>query len=182
MLKRSLALAVLATLATLVAAGNARADALSAPASEAVLAQGAIAWDVRADAAAGLPGALHIDAAALDAWLARRDLGALEAAVSRAGIDLSRDLVVYGEPGDARAQALVASLRNISRAQVHWLVGGAAEWAMSGRALAAAAPHAPVPQHLLAASQAPAPASRMAAATLRASVALDPPTAQLALR
>jgi len=181
MMKRHLALLTIA----LLASAGARADALSAAASATALAQGAMAWDVRADTAqgmVGLPGALHIDAAALDTWLAHRDLAALEAAVSQAGIDLSRDLVVYGEPGDVRAQALVASLRNISRAQVHWLVGGATEWAMSGRPLSPLVAHAPVPQHLLAASQQPAPSSHMAAASLRATAPLDTPIAQLALR
>jgi len=184
MMKRPLTLSALIA-AALFASAGARADALSAADSATALAQGAMAWDVRAtttQGTPGLPGALHIDAAALDAWLAHHDLGALEAAVSQAGIDLSRDLVVYGEPGDARAQALVASLRNISRAQVHWLVGGATEWAMSGHPLSPLTAHAPVPQHLLVASQQPAAASHMAAATLRATAPLDQAAAQLALR
>ncbi|MDN3922199.1 rhodanese-like domain-containing protein [Roseateles violae] len=141
----------IAALASLALLGSARADLLSAPAAEAALGDGALAWDLRAQAAAGLPGARRIEAAELERWLQRGDLAALEAAVSRAGLDLSRDIVIYGEPGDLRAQALLASLQPLARGRLHWLVGGASEWAMSGRALSTASGvRHPVPQRLVA--------------------------------
>lgn len=164
-----------AALAGLALAG-AHAEHLSAPAAEAALSAGALAWDVR-EAAAGLPGALRINATTLAAWLEHGDLTALQAAVSRAGLDLSRDIVVYGDAGDIRAQALVASLQGLSRGRVHWFVGGVAEWSMSGRPLqAAVAARLPVPQRLVADTAAGAPV--MAGAALRD----GPGTALFALR
>ena len=149
--KRTFLLPLLSLAGALFAAASVHAEDLSAAAAEAALAQGALAWDVRANASTGLPGALHVDAASLDAWLENHDLKALQSAVSVAGLDLSRDVVVYGNAGDARAQALVASLQGISAGRVHWLVGGATEWAMSGRALrASASGRLPVPQQLVA--------------------------------
>lgn len=142
---------ILAAGLSLIGAPAARADNLSAPAAASALAEGALAWDVRNAPTSALPGALRVDTAALDAWLQRRDLAALQAAVSKAGLDLSRDIVIYGEPGDTRAQALVESLQGLSPGRVHWLVGGATEWAMSGRELAAPAKQRlPVPQQLVA--------------------------------
>jgi len=156
---------LLATLGILVMAG-ARADNLSAQAAAAALSAGALAWDVRADVQDGLPGAQRVEPASLQAWLDNADLAALQAAVSRAGMDLSRDIVIYGEAGDPRAQALVASLQPLSRGRLHWLVGGAAEWAMSGRALRSTpAVRLPVPQHLVASQAAGVPT--MASAALR---------------
>ncbi|MDY0743042.1 hypothetical protein SNE35_00925 [Paucibacter sp. R3-3] len=165
-IKRTLPAAVLAALALLAAAGTARADNLAAPAAEAALAHGALAWDVREQPAAALPGALRIDPAALTAWLERHDLVALRGAVSAAGLDLSRDIVVYGDAGDPRAQALVESLQALSPGQVHWFVGGAAEWAMSGRELrATTGSRLPVPQWLV--SPVAEGPKTMAAAALR---------------
>ena len=159
------ALASALTFALLALSGTARAENLSAPAADEALQQGAMAWDVRSAAsAAGLPGALQVEPALLDAWLDHHDLAALQDAVSRAGLDLSRDVVVYGEPGDARAQALVVSLQALSPGRVHWLVGGATEWAMTGRALAPVGSHLPVPQRLVALTQT---GGRMASASLR---------------
>jgi 3-mercaptopyruvate sulfurtransferase SseA len=157
----------LALLAAMGLGTAARADDLSAAAADAALSGGAPARDVRGSADAGaLPGARRIDAQALQAWLQQRDLAVLQDAVSRAGLDLSRDLVVYGEAGDPVAQALVDSLQGLSRARVHWLVGGAREWTMTGRALRPlAVGHAPVPQHLV--LQAREGSGRMAAAALR---------------
>ncbi len=146
----------------------ARADDLSAAAAADALAGGALAWDLRAHAESGLPDARQTEQGLVDAWLSRRDLAALQAAVSRAGLDLSRDVVVYGEPGDARAQALVASLRTVSPGRVHWLVGGAVEWQASGRALASLGSHLPVPQHLVNFDAQAGHARQMAAASLRA--------------
>ncbi|HEY4082951.1 MAG TPA: rhodanese-like domain-containing protein [Burkholderiaceae bacterium] len=142
----------------------AHADSLSAGATDEALHQGALAWDVRNTPSVGLPGALRVEPALLDAWLSHHDLSALQTAVSRAGIDLSRDVVIYGEAGDARAQALVASLQTLSPGRVHWLVGGATEWAMTGRGLAPFSAHLPVPQQLVLAS---AGNGHMASASLR---------------
>jgi thiosulfate/3-mercaptopyruvate sulfurtransferase len=149
MIKRTL-LSVLLGLGFLTAT-TVRAEILSAPAAEAAMAEGALVWDVRAQASTGLPGALRIDAASLDAWLEGHDLVALRQAVSRAGLDLSRDIVVYGGAGDARAQALVESLQGLSPGRVHWFVGGVSEWTMSGRSLLArSGSRLPVPQWLVA--------------------------------
>ena len=156
--------AVTAVLLALGVASAAHADNLSAAAAESALAQGALAWDVRASTDAGLPGARRADAAQVDAWLSRGDLASLQKAVSQAGLDLSRDVVVYGEPGDERAAALVASLQAVSPGRVHWLVGGAAEWSQSGRSLSSLSVHAPVPQHLVAFG---GEAGRMASNSLR---------------
>lgn len=140
---------------------------LSAPAAEEALSHGALAWDVRSAGQAGLPGAVRVDAAQLSAWLQQRDLPALEAALSAAGLDLSREVIIYGDAGDARAAALAGSLQRLSPGRVRWLVGGAQEWAMTGRALHAAAAgplRHPVPQRLVDSSAA---AARMAGAALR---------------
>ncbi|HEY1093042.1 MAG TPA: rhodanese-like domain-containing protein, partial [Burkholderiaceae bacterium] len=108
---------------------------------------------------------LRADPVLLDAWLARGDQAALEAAITRAGIDLSRQVIVYGDAGDARAQALVKSLASLTRGRVDWFVGGEAEWWQSGRPVqASGAQRHPVPQVLLASSKA---AGRMAGASLR---------------
>lgn len=167
---RPLLLAIAAAIATFGAghaAQAAEAPVLSAAAADAALGRGALAWDLRATAVDGLPGALRADGAGIRAWLERGDLAALETALSTAGLDLSRDVVVYGEPGDARAQALVESLQPYARGRVLWLVGGAAEWAMTDRPLRPlTARHAPVPQKLVAAE--PLTGGAMAAAGLRA--------------
>lgn len=161
-------------------AGAVQAQPLSAAGADAALAGGALAWDLRATATEGLPGALRADPAGLRAWLEQGDLAALEAALSAAGLDLSRDLVVYGEPGDAHAQALVDSLRPLARGRVQWLVGGAAEWAMSARPLhPLTARRAPVPQKLVVAE--PPAGGAMAAAGLRSARADASPAAGAAL-
>lgn len=145
-----------------LAGAPARAEApqpVAAHEAAAALQRGALAWDVRTAAAPGaaLPGALRVDAAALDRWLADGDVAALARAVSAAGLDLSRDVVIYGEPGDARAQALAASLERVAGVRVLWLVGGAAEWQALGLPLAAAAStRLPVPQVLVLRDDAPA--------------------------
>lgn len=177
-LTRSLSRSSIAALLLGMGLGAAQADNLSAPAAEEALAGGALAWDVRSGGEVlGLPGALRVDAAALRAWLQAGDLAALQAAVSQAGIDLSRDTVVYGEAGDVRAQALVESLQALSRGRVHWLVGGAPEWAMSGRSLQALQRvRPPVPQYLVAHTD--GGTGQMASAALRG----DALQARLALR
>jgi 3-mercaptopyruvate sulfurtransferase SseA len=166
-LPRLLAIAV-----STLALNAAQADDLSAAAAEAALADGALAWDVRVQPAeTTLPNALRIDAASLDAWLRRGELAPLQAAVSAAGLDLSRDIVVYAEAGDLRARALVQSLQALARGRLHWLVGGIDEWQMSGRPLQhsglGGSSRLPVPQQLLV-PDAPAVLT-MAGASLRAS-------------
>lgn len=156
----------LAVAATFVFAGGvARADAarpVSAHDAAAALQRGALAWDVRTGASTAtpggvLPGTVRVDPAALDRWLADGDVGALARAVSAAGLDLSRDVVIYGEPGDPRAQALAASLERVAGVRVLWLVGGTAEWQAHGLPLdAAASARLPVPQWLVLRDDAPA--------------------------
>jgi 3-mercaptopyruvate sulfurtransferase SseA len=129
------------------------------------LAQGATVVDVRSavDYGAGhMPGAARLprDAASLP-------LAQLERLVSDAGIDLSRTVLVVGEPGDTQAQALWQTLGRYATGRVLWLVGGMLEWQMRGYALATHSAVLPaVPQHLVALKAEPAQA-RMAGAALR---------------
>lgn len=147
--------------------GLAQAEVVSAAAAEQRLQDGAQAWDVReASATPLLPGAVRLDAQTCLDWLAAGDVQALSAAVSAAGIDLSRDVLIYGEAGDGRAQALYQALQQLATGRVLWLVGGVAEWQMSGRRTAAVAgSRLPVPQRLV--SLAGTASARMAAASLR---------------
>jgi 3-mercaptopyruvate sulfurtransferase SseA len=147
-------------------AGQARAEVVSAEAAEQQLQIGAQAWDLRGGTGPVLPGAAAIDARALLQLLQEGDVPALSRAVSAAGLDLSRDVLIYGETGDARAQALHEALGQLATGRVFWLVGGLAEWQLSGRATAGAAvTRLPVPQRLVARDG--AAVSRMAAASLR---------------
>ena len=136
----------------LLAAIGTRAEPLSAPAAAAALQRGVTAWDLRPASAGplGLPGAVRDDAPNLDRWLLTRDVTTLSAAVTNAGIDLSRGVVIYGEAGDARVQAIVESLQGVATGGVYWLVGGTVEWQLAGLALAPAtfARRLPVPQRL----------------------------------
>jgi 3-mercaptopyruvate sulfurtransferase SseA len=121
--------------------------------------------DVRspsAYAAGHLPGAARLPRDA-----ASQPLAQLERLVSEAGIDLSRTVLVVGEPGDADAQALWHTLSRYASGRVLWLVGGTTEWQLGGRALAthSTALHA-VPQHLVRLQAEPAQAG-MAGAALR---------------
>ncbi|WP_349742118.1 rhodanese-like domain-containing protein [Roseateles cavernae] len=147
--------------------GLAQAEVVSAAAAEQRLQEGAQPWDVRtASAAPLLPGAVRLDAQACLDWLAAGDTQALSAAVSAAGIDLSRDVLIYGEAGDGRAQALYQALQQLATGRVLWLVGGVPEWQMSGRQTAASAgTRLPVPQRLV--SLGATVSARMAAASLR---------------
>lgn len=147
-------------LITLPLAG--RADTLSAAQTRDAIAQGAVAWDVRAPkaAVAVLPRAAAAD---LQPWLDGGGVAALARAVSAAGIDLSRDVVLYGAAGDPRAQALYAALRPLASGRVHWFVGGIDEWQAAGLpTVAQLALRWPVPQRLVARSEGgpvPAPAA-----------------------
>lgn len=141
----------------------AQAEAVSARLAQHALAQGAVAWDVRAAPAALVPGAVQAD---LRAWQSGGGLAALEQAVSAAGIDLSRDVVLYGAAGDPLAQSLLAALRGVASGQVHWLVGGIEEWQAAGLPTRTqATPRLPVPQHLV--SRGRGEGGAPAAATLR---------------
>jgi 3-mercaptopyruvate sulfurtransferase SseA len=124
------------------------ADAISAAQAREALAHGATAWDVRAQGERLLPGAARAD---LSAWQRGGGLAAIEAAVSAAGIDLSRDVVIYGAAGDAQAQALVRTLQPVAGGRVHWLVGGIDEWQAAGLPTATqGTARLPVPQRLVA--------------------------------
>lgn len=139
--------------------------ALSADAAAQVLAKGAMVVDVRnpADYHAGhLPGAVNQSMAGVPL-----DKQTLQAMVSSLGLDLSRDVLVVGQPGDLQAQQLQASLAVYATGRVLWLVGGTHEWVLSGRALESGPVALPaVPQYLVALQNAPA-APRMAGAALR---------------
>jgi thiosulfate/3-mercaptopyruvate sulfurtransferase len=139
---------LLITLMALPMAG--RADALSAAQTREALALGAVAWDIRAQAAtsAVLPGAAAAD---LRPWLAGGGASALAHSVSAAGIDLSREVVLYGAAGDPLAQALYAALGPLARGRVHWFVGGIDEWQAAGLpTVTQLDPRRPVPQRLVA--------------------------------
>ncbi len=150
----------------------ARADALGATQARHAIERGAQAWDVRSGRVAHLvAGAARAD---LRNWERSGSIEDLARAVSAAGIDLSRDVVVYGTAGDPRAQALVAALVPVATGQVHWLVGGIDEWQAVGLPTQAQATSRwPVPQHLVARPTAE-PAGEPAAATLRRSITTAP--------
>lgn len=128
----------------------ARADGLSAVATQGALARGATAWDVRAGPATLIAGAVQASTADVQRWLDGQGTQWLERAVSTAGIDLSRDVVVYGAAGDPRAQALYEGLTRLASGRVHWLVGGIDEWQAAGLPTAGqAVQRLPVPQRLV---------------------------------
>ena len=149
----------------------AQSEPVTARAAAEALTRGATAWDLRVDNTdqVTLPGAVRVDHRALEQWLRARDITALATAVSNAGIDLSREVVVFGEPGDAEAQAIVASLLEVASGKLLWLVGGLAEWQLAGLPvqLAPSAGRYPVPQHLAMRSDV-SEAATLAAASRRA--------------
>ena len=101
-------------------------------------------------------------------WLQGEGSAGLARAVSAAGIDLSRDVVIYGAAGDAQAQALHDGLARLASGRVRWLVGGIDEWQAAGLpTVARPAQRLPVPQHLV--DLAPPAPGAMAAAALRRS-------------
>jgi thiosulfate/3-mercaptopyruvate sulfurtransferase len=152
----------------------AHADALGATQARHALERGAQAWDVRAGRVAlVVAGAAKAD---LRDWERSGSIDDLARAVSAAGIDLSRDVVVYGAAGDPRAQALITALRPVATGQVHWLVGGIDEWqAARLPTQAEATVRWPVPQRLVVRPSAE-PAVEPAAGALRRSM---PSTAPL---
>lgn len=139
-------------------------DAVSADAAAVALAQGATVVDVRSAAAfdqGHLPGAVHWSLGTADTP------AALARFVSQAGVDLSRTVLIVGEPGDVRAQALWHTLGSYATGRVLWLVGGTTEWRMTGRSLSTDTVAAKaVPQYLVLLHGAPAQA-RMAGYSLR---------------
>lgn len=146
-------------------------EAVSADAAAQALAHGATVVDVRS-AQAYAQG--HLPSAALlpqDA--ARQSVAKLERLLSDAGIDLSRTVLVVGEPGDANAQALWQTLSAYATGRVLWLVGGTTEWQMTGRPLSTqVAAVKAVPQHLVPLQAEPAH-TRMAGHGLRSSATLQ---------
>jgi rhodanese-related sulfurtransferase len=126
-------------------------EAVSAQAAAQAIARGAVVVDVRQPARyqeGHLPGAVSLPA---DAWGA--DIASLGQQLSAAGIDLSREVLLVGLPGDPLAQQLQFRLAGYATGRVLWLVGGVTEWQMTGRAVetvGAAARLLPVPQHLVA--------------------------------
>ncbi|HET9977913.1 MAG TPA: rhodanese-like domain-containing protein [Burkholderiaceae bacterium] len=159
--------ALAAALFALALATPAAAAPLSAADARRELAAGAQAWDLRERAGAVIPGAAAVARSTLERWLADRDHAALSRAVSAAGIDLSRDVVLYGVAGDAFGLALHDALARVATGRVHWLVGGIDEWVAAGLPTASTlASPAPVPQHLVARDALPA-AGTLAAPALR---------------
>jgi 3-mercaptopyruvate sulfurtransferase SseA len=157
-----------AALLSFALAAQAGAAPLSAAAAQRELAGGAQAWDLRAHATGPvIPGAAALARPVLERWLAVGDHAALAQAVSAAGIDLSRDVVLYGAAGDPLGLALHAALARVATGRVHWLVGGIDEWQAAGLPTAAApSVHLPVPQRLVARDPLPA-AGTLAAPALR---------------
>jgi rhodanese-related sulfurtransferase len=129
---------------------------VSAHAAQLAVSRGAVVVDVRnaqAFAQASLPGAVSVPEP--------HDLNneALARAVSLAGIDLSRDVLLVDEPGSDKAQALHQRLVKLASGNVQWLVGGVMEWQAVGVAAPAGelkAKRLGVPQHLVALPQAQA--------------------------
>ncbi|MES2958559.1 MAG: rhodanese-like domain-containing protein [Pseudomonadota bacterium] len=151
---------------------GAQAESLSAAATHAALARGALAWDVRSAPAAVIPGAVQAAPGDVQRWLEGQGAQWLEQAVSAAGIDLSRDVVLYGAAGDPQAQALHQRLTRLASGRVHWLVGGIDEWQAAGLPTAAQTTRRlPVPQRLVPHAQVEGgqSASEMAAPGLRRS-------------
>lgn len=143
---------------------------VSAQAAAQALARGATVVDIRAQAdyqQGHLPGAVRLDAqAALDSVTNLQEL------VSRQGVNLSREVVVVGEPGDLTAQRLQQHMARFASGRVTWLVGGVHEWTLSGQPLeTTVVRRRAVPQYLVA-FQPELQKPRMAGAALRDPAAL----------
>jgi 3-mercaptopyruvate sulfurtransferase SseA len=140
-------------------------EAVSADTAAQALAQGASVVDVRSASAYAqghLPTSVRLPTDASDYTSMQ-----LARLVSDAGIDLSRTVLIVGEPGDTRAQALWRVFTQYATGRVLWLVGGTTEWQMTGRELSTQVPVAKtVPQYLVRLNVAPA-LTRMAGHSLR---------------
>lgn len=166
---QKLVVSILLVAVALIGTSQAQAaghEAVSADAAAQAIAHGASVVDVRSASAYAqghLPQAVRLPSDA-----AAQNLEVLQRWVSDAGADLSRTVLVVGEPGDANAQALWQTLSGYATGRVLWLVGGVTEWQMTGRALSVGAVHVKaVPQHLVRLHSAPADA-RMAGHSVRA--------------
>jgi 3-mercaptopyruvate sulfurtransferase SseA len=149
----------------------ARHEAVSADAAAQAIAQGASVVDVRS-ASAYVQGHLP-QAVRLPSDTAAQSVQVLQRGVSDAGVDLSRTVLVVGEPGDANAQALWQTLSAYATGRVLWLVGGTTEWQMTGRSLSTQTFVAKaVPQHLVLLQGTPVQA-RMAGYSLRTAYVAD---------
>jgi rhodanese-related sulfurtransferase len=148
-----------------------QASAVSADDAHNAIVQGAFVVDVRSasDFAHGhLP-----QAASLPVNAAQLPLTDLAAALSKAGVDSSRTMLIVGDAGDAQAQALWQRLSQVTSGRVLWLVGGVQEWQMRGHTLSLdVAKRLPVPQFLTS-FDAPAQAARMAGSKVRTSALLE---------
>jgi 3-mercaptopyruvate sulfurtransferase SseA len=166
---QKLVVSILLVVVALIGTSQAQAvghEAVSADAAAQAIAQGASVVDVRS-ASAYAQGHLP-QAVRLPSDTAAQSVQVLQRGLSDAGVDLSRTVLVVGEPGDANAQALWQTLSAYATGRVLWLVGGTTEWQMTGRALSADAAHVkPVPQHLVRLHSAPADV-RMAGHSVRA--------------
>jgi rhodanese-related sulfurtransferase len=126
-------LALASVVLTSFAAHAGQAQAVSADDAQAALSQGAYVLDVRSAvqfSAGHLP-----TAARLPSNAGQRSLEELAALLSQAGADSSRTLLIVGDAGDPNAQALWDRLAQVASGRVLWLVGGIAEWQMTGRPL-----------------------------------------------
>jgi 3-mercaptopyruvate sulfurtransferase SseA len=168
-LSRAVALVFLAVGSVLssMPASAAGHEAVSADVAAQALAQGATVVDVRS---AGAFAQGHVPTAVrLPSDAAAQPVKALAHVLSNAGVDLSRTVLVVGEPGDANAQALWHTLSAYATGRVLWLVGGATEWQLRGYALSTQASAAQaVPQHWVRLYPEPEQV-RMAGQALRAS-------------
>ncbi|MGI8423373.1 MAG: sulfurtransferase [Chloroflexota bacterium] len=110
------------------------------------MARGAIVWDVRPTAAyldGHLPGAVNIDHVAmalLDEKAAQfLPIETIAARLGAAGIDLKREIVVYGSPGSSYAYFAQFALEYFGAARVHVFHMGLDGWKASKRAVSTAA-------------------------------------------
>ena len=121
---------------------------LDAAQARQALARGAVAWDVRSSGPV-LPGAVRIAPQAFQAWLHHGDTAALSKAVSSAGLNLSKEVVLVATD-DALARAVIEGLRPLARGRLNWLAGGTTAWQAAGLPLQSApSVRLPVPQHLV---------------------------------
>ncbi len=155
---------------------------ISAHTAQVALARGAQVLDVRSRDAfeqAHLPGAAWVPGA--------QNLGdaALAQALSQAGVDLSREVVLVGDAGCEITQALHGRLAQVASGRVAWLVGGLPEWVATGRMVStgAALARLAVPQHLVAFQQRKSDRfGTVAAASRRMTVVKDSSLAFAAVR
>jgi rhodanese-related sulfurtransferase len=163
---------LLALLTALYAVASQAGQALAVSADDALAAvqSGATVLDVRSErsfAQGHLPGALR-----LSADLHAQPLAHIAQALSSAGADSSRPLLVVGDAGSADAHALWQRLAAVTSGRTLWLVGGVQEWQLRGHALTQAVQtRLPVPQVL--ASFEVQTSSQMAGRAVRSGLQLE---------